>query len=152
MVYLKAWLHVLGRRAPESDVITIFDHGPIYRLALLREFGPEIVNSPAYARWWASLLRQWTEALDMIIWLDAPNGVLLERIRARDRWHAVKDSHEREADEFLSHHRMALERLIGKLGRDGQVTLLRFDSSEESMEQIVERVLATIDSARGARA
>jgi hypothetical protein len=150
MAYLEAWLHLL-ERSPEANTITIFDHGPIYRLTLLREFGPEIVHSQPYARWWARLLRRWTEALDMAIWLDAPNRALLDRIRARERWHSVKDADDREADEFLSRHRTVLEEAIATVGRDGQVTLLRFDSSEEPLEDIVDTVLAAFDSARAAR-
>lgn len=148
MVYLKAWLHVLGQQASNNDRVAIFDHGPIYRLAVLREFGPEITTSQPYKRWWASLLNQWTATLDIVIWLDAPNAILLERIRARDHWHLIKEKCEREAYEFLTRYRTALEQIIAESVTDRQVTLLRFDSNQESVEQMVNKILAIFDAVR----
>jgi len=148
MVYLKAWLHVVGQQASNHDRVIILDHGPIYRLAVLREFGPEISKSQPYQRWWASLLNQWTAALDIVIWLDAPNAILLERIHARDHWHTIKEKCEQEAYEYLTHYRTALERIIAESVTDGQITLLRFDTDQETVEQIVEKTLATFDAVR----
>jgi len=147
MVYLKAGLHVLGQQASNNDMVTILDHGPIYRLAFLRGLGPEITTSQLYTRWWASLLNQWTATLDIVIWLDAPNVILLERIRARDRWHTIKEKCEQEAYEFLTHYRTFLEQTIAESVIDRQLTLLRFDTNQESVEQIADKILATFDSA-----
>ena len=147
MDYLKAGLHVLGQQASNNDVVTILDHGPIYRLAFLRALGPEITTSQLYKRWWANLLNQWTATLDIVIWLDAPNAVLLERIRARDSWHTIKEKCEPEAYEFLNHYRTFLEQIIAESVTDRQITLLRFDTNQESLEQTVDKILATFDSA-----
>jgi len=149
MVYLKAGLHVFGQEALNNEVVTVLDHGPIYRLATLREFGPELTTSQPYTRWWANLFRQWAATLDMIIWLDAPNAILLDRIRGRDHWHVIKEKCEREAYEFLTRYRTALERLIVRSVTDHQVALLRFDTSQKSADQIVDEVLATFDGVRG---
>jgi len=149
MVYLKAGLHVFGQEPLNNEVVTVLDHGPIYRLATLREFGPELTTSQPYTRWWANLFRQWAATLDMIIWLDAPNAILLDRIRGRDHWHVIKEKCEREAYEFLTRYRTALERLIVRSVTDHQVALLRFDTSQKSADQIVDEVLATFDGVRG---
>jgi shikimate kinase len=148
MVYLKAWLHVLGQQASNHDQVTLLDHGPIYRLAVLREFGPEITTSSPYQRWWAGLLHQWTATLDIVIWLDAPNDTLLERIRARDHRHAIKEKGEQEAYEYLTHYRAALEQIMAESLTDGQITVLRFDTNQETVERIVEKTLATFDAVR----
>jgi len=147
MVYLEAWLHVLQQQASNNDVVTILDHGPIYRLARLRELGPEITTCQIYKRWWARLLNQWTATLDIVIWLDAPNAFLLERIRARDQKHILKDKCKQVAYEYLTHYRTFLEQIISESVSDRQVTLLRFDTTQASIEQIVEKSLATFDSA-----
>ncbi len=148
MVYLKAGLHVFRQQALNNDVVTVLDHGPMYRLATLREFGPELTTTQLYARWWANLFSQWAATLDMIIWLDAPNVILLDRIRGRDHWHLIKEKCEREAYEFLTRYRTAMERLIVRSVTDHQVALLRFDTSQKSVEQIVDKVLATFDAVR----
>ncbi len=147
MVYLKAGLHVLGHQKSNNNRVTILDHGPIYRLAFLRELGPEITTSQLYTRWWTSLLNQWIATLDIVIWLDAPNVFLLERIRVRDRWHTIKEKCEKEANEFLTHYRTFLEQIIAESVTDHQVVLLHFDTNQESVDQIVDKVLATFDSA-----
>lgn len=149
MVYLRAGLHVFRHEASNNNVVTVLDHGPMYRLATLREFGPELTTSPLYARWWTNLFSQWSATLDMIIWLDAPNVILLDRIRGRDHWHVIKEKCEREAYEFLTRYRTAMEQLIVRSVTDHQVALLRFDTSQQSTEQIVDEVLASLDGVRG---
>ncbi len=143
MAYLKAVHHVLGQQASSNDVVTILDHGPNYRLAFLRALGPEITKSPPYARWWNSLLIQWTATLDMVIWLDAPNTILLERIRGRDKRHAIKEKCEQEAYEYLTHYRTFLEQTIAESVATHGIWLFEFDTNQESIEQIAEKVLAT---------
>lgn len=145
MVFLEAALRALEQRAPNNGKVTFLDHGPMYRLAFLREFGPEITTSQLYKRWWASLLVQWVAALDLIILLDAPNDILLDRIRARESWHIVKGSSEKEAFEFLTRYRMSFERIIDEPVAHRRVKLLRFDTAEEPVEQIVERILAVFE-------
>lgn len=146
MVYLKAWLHVLRQQASNNDRVTILDHGPIYRLAYLRALGPEITTSQLYESWWASLLHQWTATLDIVIWLDAPDAILLERIRTRASKHAIKEKCEQEAYEYLTHYRTFLAQIIAGSVTDHQVTLLRFDTNQESVEQMVDKILATFDA------
>lgn len=145
MVYLKAWLHVLEQQASKNDGVTLLDHGPIYLLALLREFGPEITTSELFKSWWANLYHQWSATIDILIWLDAPDEILLERIRVRDRWHLIKDKSEQEAYEFLTRYRTSLEQIIAESVTNHRVTLLRFDTSEESVEQMADKILAAFD-------
>lgn len=146
MACLKAGLHALGRQSSNHDTVTVLDHGPIYRLAFLRALGPEITTSQPYERWWASLLNQWTEVITLIIWLDAPNVVLQERIRARNSRHTIKEKPEPEAYAFLNDYRSFLEQTIAEVMADRQVTLLRFDTNDESVNQIVDKILATFGS------
>ena len=147
MAYLKAALHVLGKQAADNDRVILLDHGPIYRLAFLREFGPAITESQRYKGWWTNLLNEWIDTIDIIIWLDAPNDILRERIRARDRPHFIKEQREPEAFEFLSRYRTSFEHTIAEGVTDHHPTLLQFDTDQISVERIVDEVLVTIDSA-----
>lgn len=149
MVYLKAWRQVVRRRSSQDGAVTILDHGPIFRLALLRGFGPEFVASQVYARWWESALAQWSGALDVVIWLDAPDAVLIERINARDRWHLVKDRPESEACAFLARYRAEYEEIIARLSAAGGPRVLRFDTAREPLDQIVSHVRAAFELEQG---
>lgn len=144
MTYLEAGLHILRRPGAKNGSVTLLDHGPIYRLAFLREFGPEIITSQAYERWWASLHRRWMDTLDMAIWLDAADDVLLERIRTRDQRHTIKEQPEQEACEVLARYRRAFEQTIAGSVADQQLVLLRFDTEQASAEQIADEVLALL--------
>jgi adenylate kinase family enzyme len=145
MVYLRAWLRALERQSSDDDLVIVFDHGPLYRLAVLREFGPELTKSEAYRRWWTGVLNEWIGRLDMLIWLDAPNEVLLKRILMRERWHFIQDKDEQEAHEILTHYRTALTEIIAEAMGDGSEKVLRFDSGQESVGEIAERVVSAFE-------
>ena len=146
MVYLKAWHNRLSRPVHNHDTVVVLDHGPIFRLVLLREFGPEITKSQVYERWWDSALNQWAATLDMIIWLDAPNPVLANRVNARGRWHLVKGKPELEAYTFLARYRRSYEQVISMVTACDGPRVLRFDTDRASLDQIVDQVLAALDA------
>ncbi len=142
MVYLKGWPHVLRRQASNNGTVTVLDHGPVFQLSQLHAFGPEKINSQSFEEWWDSMLKQWATIMYMLIWLDAPDAVLLERINTRNRWHVIKGKSGEEAYEFLARYRTSYEQTITRLTAKGGPTLLRFDTHLKSMNQIVDKVLA----------
>lgn len=146
MAYLQAGLQLVNRDPPPSGAVTILDHGPLYRLAFLREFGPEITASRRYRLWWWSLLGRWSEKLDLAVFLDAPNSVLLERIHARDSWHSIEEIPDREAGEILWRYRSAFERTLFEARAWSRVNVLRFDTDRQSTEEIADRLLETFAS------
>ena len=56
MAFLDAWLRAARRQRPTAAVTTVLDHGPVYRLARLREFGPAVTGSERFQRWWRASL------------------------------------------------------------------------------------------------
>lgn len=141
MAYLEGWLRVVRGDRPASIV---FDHGPIFILVQLREFGPPLVASPVFAAWFKEARRAWARALDLVVWLDAPDTVLLPRIDGRDQRHVVKHKPTATAVEFLGGYRRGYERLLGEMAEDGQFRLIRFDTSRVGHEAIAEEVLGAI--------
>ena len=68
MAYLEGWLpSAIHRTRP-----TLFDHGPIFILVQLSEFGPPLVASPDFQAWWRAARSAWARALGIVVWLDAP--------------------------------------------------------------------------------
>jgi hypothetical protein len=141
MIYLKIWHHFLEKQARNKYKVTLLDHGPIFRLTWLREFGPEITNSQRFGSWWESTLDQWAATLDSIIWLDAPNDTLMERINARKRWHPVKGKSKSEMVEFLLHSRILFEQTLSKFTAERSINLIRFNTEEESQDKIIKKIL-----------
>jgi hypothetical protein len=79
----------------------------------------------------------------MIIWLNAPDTTLVERINARNQRHTVKGKSAQEATDYLIRYRTSYEQMLANLTTHGGPTLLQFDTSRASVDQIVDEVLLT---------
>jgi deoxyadenosine/deoxycytidine kinase len=145
MVYLKGWPAVLGQQTTDNGMVILLDHGPIFKLATLHAFGPPRLQSSGFESWWQRMFKQWACTLDMIIWLEAPTELLVERINGRNQRHAVKGKAEGEAYDFLSHYQTAYEQILAKVSVYKAPTLLQFDTQQTPIEQIVDEILVTIN-------
>jgi shikimate kinase len=145
LVYLNGWPHVLGQQAARGGAI-LLDHGPVFKLATLNAFGPEYLKTERIEAWWNNMFKQWASTVDIVIWLDAPDPILEKRINSRSQRHAVKGKTETEVLQFLAHYRMAYEQILAKLMTEGGPALFQFDTSQTTIEQVVDEVLQTIAS------
>jgi len=141
MVYLEAWPHVLKQEATHSARIILLDHGPIFKLATLNAFGPERLKCQGFEQWWDDMFKQWALTLDMVIWLDAADTNLVERINTRSQRHLVKGQSEQEATKFLARYRTSYEQVMEKLRSHGGPKLLQFDTSQTSIDQILDEIV-----------
>jgi shikimate kinase len=147
MVYLKGWHRVFRQQVINSGSLVVLDHGPVFKLATLQAFGPERLRTQAVQTWWNDMVKQWALTLDMVIWLDAPDAILEQRINARSQRHLVKGKSEPEVVQFLARYRASYEQTLTKLRSDEGPALLKFDTSQTSMEEITQKVLAACDIA-----
>lgn len=142
MIYLNGWHHVLGRKNSNGCSMKLIDHGPMYMLTSLLKFGPEVTQSPYFRKWWDKMFKQWASFLDMVIWLDAPNTILAERINNRDTWHVVKEKPAEEVQNFLVRYRTSLEEIISlSQSHNNCLKVLHFHTDRETPEQIMEKIL-----------
>ena len=153
MAYLKAWPHVLREQAQQGGIAVLLDHGPVFKLATLHAFGPERLQSRGFAPWWHRTFEQWAFTLDVVIWLNAPDKVLVQRIDARQQQHTVKGKSEREAYDFFLRYGSSYEYILRKLATYGGAayggpTLLQFDTNQASIAQIVDEVLVACNLQR----
>jgi shikimate kinase len=149
LVYLKTWPDALRAEALRGSKAILLNHGPIFKLATLHAFGPESLKQQGLQRWWQRVFEQWARTLDIIVWLNAPDSVLVERINGRDQRHAVKGKPEREATQFLHRYQASYEQMVAQLTDNGGPKVLRFDTSRASVEQIVNEVLLAFHSKPG---
>lgn len=141
MVYLNGWSDFLRQQANGQDGILLLDQGPVFRLAALYGFGPECLRDPSFDRWWEDRFSQWAEFLDMIVWLDAPNIVLEERINTRQKGHMVKGKSSEEASQFLVRFRAAYAYVFERLSNCHGPKFIQFDTSQTSIEQMLQSVM-----------
>ncbi len=139
MAYVQALPRILERTQSPGGRIMAFDQGPVYYLTR-----PSLANA-RLATWRTRVLHTWAPLLDLVVWLDAPDALLLERINSRDKWHRLKGGPEPTALEVLTESRAAYETVLRELEtRRRGPAILRFDTSRRSADEIADEVLAAL--------
>lgn len=139
MVILGGWHRKLKGQARNGGVL-LLDQGPVYMLAWFLGFGSLRFRNVGTNRLWKKTCKQWTDTLDMVVWIDAPDETLVKRVRSRQCWHGNKERSDLSASRFLAHWRSSLEYAVSSLIVGGKPTVLRVNSGEESPEVIVDRI------------
>jgi len=143
LTILNGWSNVLQRELKKNNDIILLDQGPVYLLTETSEFGPEYLRGKTAAKLlWKDLYSRWADVLDVVVWLDAADTDLTERIRSRDKGHPVKDRSIETTFEFLVCYRRAYERTISRLSANHPgLKILRFDTSQTSAQEIADQLL-----------
>jgi deoxyadenosine/deoxycytidine kinase len=141
---LETWSQALERPTTIHGSVAVFDHGPLYKLAKLREFGPALTASEPFDRWWRGSLVRWLEALDIVVMLEAPDEVLLQRVDQRGHWFLDGDHPQEEKAEFLRRYRRAFAEIL----EGDSPIVLRFRTDVTPVETIATEVLSVIGSMR----
>jgi deoxyadenosine/deoxycytidine kinase len=142
MTILNGWPFVLKRDVKKSSHVIVLDQGPVYLLAEMREFGPEYLKSEKSENFWQELYGRWASTLDMIVWLDAAETTLMERIRTREKGHVVKFESAPRVFEFLEQYRKAYNYTVSALeGKNSGIRILKFDTSRQQTKEIVDHLL-----------
>jgi shikimate kinase len=149
MAYLRAWPAVLRQLALNHSPLILLDQGPVFKLATLNAFGPESVKDRSFEQWWHNVFEQWAATLDIVIWLTAPAEILIQRIRARNKRHDIKDEPDREARQYLARYQASYEQILEKLTALGGTTLLKIDTSQRTIEQTLEEISLSVTSHLG---
>ena len=101
-------------------------------------------------KWWQTAFQDWANTLDLIIWLDAADRILIERIQARYKWHVMKGKQEDEIIQFLGEYRQAYEDVISMLLlNSAHLEILRLDTSLETIEVLEEKLLLHLEDRVG---
>jgi len=152
MVRLRTFQPVVGRAGSAANCrAVVLDEGPVFTLARLAAFGHPCVPSSVLERCWRSALDQCAETVDTVVWLDAPDSVLAERIRARAKTHRMKNETEQVISQFLARYRTAYEHVISQLTGARGVRLLALSTALESADQVAEKIAVMVDAEFRAR-
>lgn len=135
--------HVRDTRTASGDTV-VFDEGAIYMLARLRVFGGAALRSPAFERWWRGAIEGWAALLDLIVIVDAPDPVLMHRLRTRAQAHPVKGLSDRAIREFTASYRASYDRVLGELCASRPVRILTLSTDSVSPGQAAERIVTEL--------
>jgi deoxyadenosine/deoxycytidine kinase len=145
---LEAIRRILTRERQRDDHPILLDEGPIYVLGRLQRATQSVPSGGAYAAWLAGSYDYWSSTISTVIWLDAPNDVLCERIRTRQKRHRMQRKGPDELRGFLELYRSAYEEVVASLELRGPVRALRIDSNRYTTREVADLVTESILDAR----
>ena len=142
MSILKGWPYILQKEMKKTHQLILLDQGPVYLLTEMRLFGPEYLRSEDARHFWQEIYCRWATTLDLIVWLDAEDIYLLERIQARAKEHIVKHEPAPVVYDFLARYRSAYDYVISSLKTcTNGPRILEFDTSRQRPEEMVNHLL-----------
>ena len=145
MVILNGWYRVLRRQTFNHNKIFILDKGPLMILAGLRINGPECIKTESAQQWWGNVYKRWASTLDMIIWLDCSDSILLSRVRKRNKWHPIKEQTDEEAIHLNARFREEYGRLISLFATSAEgPEVIEIDTGLDPLDLVIEKSLVTL--------
>jgi hypothetical protein len=149
MTYLSTLLRLLKEPRFTGASALMLDEGAVYMFARLLVFGEERIRNRAFERWWNEASEQWAQALDLLVCLDAPDAILIQRLRTRNQPHRVKALSDEAIARFISSYRAAYDRVIASLTVSGGPRVIRVRTNEESLGQTTRRIAAELRCIEG---
>ena len=145
MSILYGWSDLLQKESRYNNKVILLDQGPVYLLAEMWLFGPEYLRQKAAERLWQDLYDHWGNTLDMVIWLDAADDILLDRIRNRQQDHIVKAETVEVVNKFLDRYRTEYEYLLSILTtKNAGLKILKFDTRWQKPQDIVNQFMSEL--------
>lgn len=146
MAILEGWYRRLRAMRSNDGKVIILDQGPVHILSDLQRFGPKNLNS-MIPRWWNKTCQVWVDTLNIVICLDAPDSVLLNRIRSRAKNHGCKSETDEKAISFLNKCRTTQEKTLASMHFNSSgPEVICFDTSQVSLNEATEKILALFQS------
>ena len=151
MAMLNGWPAILSKEACRDGNILLFDQGPIFLIAVLTQFGPTFLRSSSIQSWWDKVYARWMDTLDVVVWLDASDEILMQRIRHRQEDHLMKGESDQKLVDFLQVYRSVYGDVMKKLVMDNsKIHILRVDTGINSIDDVVIKVMSEIYSWKSA--
>lgn len=144
LICLDTLHQLVVRESAKGIPLLILDQGPVYTLTYLWLRGHESIRNGCFTGWWKNSYTKWARTLQAIIWLDAPDDVLMHRIRTREKSHEVKDFSDQAIQKFMHGYRGAYEDVIATLTAHNGPKLLRLNTERLTVTEMVDQVLVML--------
>lgn len=138
ILYLKALHRLLRQEEAKGYKAIVLDEGPVYMLSRLRVFGGEAIQNLSFEKWWQSAINQWANTIDGIVWLDAEDPTLADRVRTRNQPYPIKDISDSSMKNFFALYRAAFEHVITELTANDGPEVIKFLTDRDSTDQIAD--------------
>ena len=142
MIRLGALRQVVRDQARTHRVI-LLDEGPVFALSWLDVFFARN-GDRVPASWRRRVITQWASLLDVVVFIDAADITLANRIRTREKPHMVKGLSDDEIFGFSAGFRRAFERTIGELSQAGPVAIDTLSTDTAPQDENTARLLSRL--------
>ncbi|HWC73860.1 MAG TPA: hypothetical protein VG454_07970 [Gemmatimonadales bacterium] len=146
MVRLGALRRAVWREAQRHRVI-LLDEGPVFALSWLDVFFARN-GDRVPAAWRRRVVADWSLLLDVVVFIDASDVTLAQRIKTREKSHMVKDRPDAEIYGFSAGFRKAFDGVISELARAGHLMVDALNTDRVPVEQSASRLLSTLQQRR----
>lgn len=151
MVILNGWWRVLKKKETKKNMIFLLDQGPISLMAELWGFGPKYLRRSVGEKWFSRILDNWAGTLEALVCMDTDDFTLFNRVRAREKWHLIKEKNDDEAYIFNQKFRVIYQTLVEQLTqRNPAIFVINIDTGRGTLEETVPKIasLLQLDSAQ----
>ena len=128
----------------------VLDEGPVFALAWFRVFAKQGLGNGRLTAWRRRATERWAEALGAVVWLDAPDPVLLHRLRnrgkPRDVFRTMTDT---EILDLQAAYRAAFSAVIPTVTGASGAHLVSLDAEHAPADQLARDVIAFAGAPRG---
>jgi hypothetical protein len=143
-------LHALDLRLTEigrtgSAATVVLDEGPVFALSWFRVIGHHCFRngSAELEPWWTRTLAHWARRIDVIVLLDAPDPLLVHRLRTRTKPHPFLRRPDQDIYALNQAYRSEYEWLIPALAELGGPRLVSLCADRIEPADLADRVLAS---------
>lgn len=142
VIRLSAFYRTLGDDRFESFRYLFIDEGAVFALAKLRaDIGFESFGR-RMKRWESAVIDRWSSRLDLIVWLDAADDVLIRRVRTRRKPHRMKYESEATMRYFLSRYRAAYREILDEFASRAEIPVLSFRNDDRDLYAVAKEIVA----------
>lgn len=145
VLYLEVLAQDLLRYKHAMKEILLWDEGPIALHAFLRVRIGKCRNQFIVDRILDMNIRKIARVLDGMIWLDAPDQILIQRVRSRPQPHMLKNRSWDDACRFYGQYRCVYEQMIITWKNHG-VQMLQVMTNQCTPDEVEKRVFEFINT------
>jgi hypothetical protein len=146
MIRLGALRSVVEHEASRHRII-ILDEGPVFALSWLDVFFSRN-GDHVPASWRRRVVAEWATLLDVVVFIDASDITLANRIRTREKPHDVKHLPDAEIVGFSAGFRRAFERAIGERAEAGHIVVDSLKTDTGPVDENTARLMTKLTQRR----
>lgn len=139
---LQGWGDRLNHFENMQPGVLLLEQGPVYMLSCLQNFLLPAVFTEEFQEWRDRIYHRWARMLDLIVWLDTSDSVLIERVRSRLKNHGNKTRSHLDAVAVNESYRNTYTEILTNLTRiNPSIRVCRVNTGINSVQEIVAQLL-----------